>query len=153
MNNDCFHVLQDSPFTTADIEPIQRVISQAYEIIRSGSTRSADEALIVLRDSVESLKSNNEKNGEWSVDGDEDFAFTYEEESDPEIFFLPYVWEVIVCVISSSVLEWDKKNIKVFPLLSGISSKEEEAEMSTLIFDMPDLSQDVISTKDAAELV
>jgi hypothetical protein len=47
----------------------------------------------------------------------EDFTFTYEEEADPEIFFVPYVWEVIVCVITSSSIEWNKDRIGVFPLL------------------------------------
>ena len=48
---------------------------------------------------------------------EDDFTFTYEEEADPEIFFVPYVWEVIVCVITSATMEWEKSRIKVFPLL------------------------------------
>ena len=48
---------------------------------------------------------------------EDDFTFTYEEETDPEIFFVPYVWEVIVCVMTSATMEWDKRRIQVFPLL------------------------------------
>jgi hypothetical protein len=43
--------------------------------------------------------------------------FTYEEESDPEVFFVPYVWEIIVSVVTSSSIEWDTDKIKVFALL------------------------------------
>jgi hypothetical protein len=52
----------------------------------------------------------------------EDFTFTYEEETDPEIFFVPYVWEVTVCVVAATSIEWNKNRIRVFPLL------EEEEE-------------------------
>ena len=153
LTNSFHFIFTGSPFTPTDIEPIQRVISRAYEIIRNGSSRSADEALTLLRDTIQLLRSFNENNGEGSVDSDEDFAFTYEEESDPEIFFLPYVWEVIVCVVSSSILEWDKQSIKIFPLLSGVSSKENEMEFPTRAPAQTDSSQHVISAKDATELV
>ena len=144
---------KESPFTQTDIEPVLQVISRAYEVIRNHSSRSADEALTLLRDSVESLIPSNESNREGAVENDEDFAFTYEEESDPEIFFLPYVWEIIVCVVSSSILEWDKKNIKVFPLLSGVSSKDHEPGSSTFTPPLADLITDKPSAKDAADLV
>ena len=42
-----------------------------------------------------------------------DFSYTYEEEADPEVFFVPYVWEVIVCVITSSSMDWSRSQIKV----------------------------------------
>ena len=45
-----------------------------------------------------------------------EFTFTYEEEADPEIFFVPYVWEVVTCVVTASTLEWNKDKIKVFAL-------------------------------------
>lgn len=51
------------------------------------------------------------------IDTDENFMFTYEEESDPEIFFVPYVWETIVCAVTSSTIEWNIKQIQVFHLL------------------------------------
>lgn len=47
----------------------------------------------------------------------EDFRFTYEEEADPEIFFVPYLWEIVVSCVSASTIEWHKKRIKVFALL------------------------------------
>ena len=55
----------------------------------------------------------------------EDFTFTYEEEADPEIFFVPYVWEVIVCAVTSTSIEWNKGRIQVFPLLEEEREDEE----------------------------
>ena len=43
-----------------------------------------------------------------------DFTFTYEEEADPEVFFVPYVWEVIVCVATASSIEWKKDKFRYF---------------------------------------
>ena len=57
----------------------------------------------------------------------DDFTFNYEEEADPEVFFVPYVWEVIVCVVTSSTIEWKKDDIRAFALLDPI----EEPIMST----------------------
>lgn len=67
-----------------------------------------------LKESVAKVKTARDDSG--------DFTFTYEEEADPEIFFVPYVWEVIVCVATASSIEWEKEKIMVFPLL------EEEVE-------------------------
>jgi len=55
-----------------------------------------------------------------------DFSFTYEEEADPEVFFVPYVWEVIVCAITAGLLEWNKRKIEVFPLLTSVSEGFED---------------------------
>jgi len=54
------------------------------------------------------------------MNGMEDFKFTYEEEADPETFFVPYVWEVIVSTVTSSSLEWDRMNIKVFAIMRHV---------------------------------
>ena len=56
---------------------------------------------------------------------EDDFNFTYEEEADPEIFFVPYVWETIVTTVTASSIEWDKDKILAFELL------EEEEEQTT----------------------
>jgi hypothetical protein len=77
--------------------------------------RTAAKALKVLQKHVDALRlfvSDQRKRS-----GEEDFTFSYEEEADPEIFFVPYVWEVIVCVVTSSSVEWNKDKIQVFPLL------------------------------------
>ena len=50
---------------------------------------------------------------ESTMAGLEDFTFTYEEEADPEIFFVPYVWEVIVCAVTAISVEWNKDRIRV----------------------------------------
>jgi len=146
-------LFKESPFSRIDIEPIERLIFHAYDIIKNGATRSADEALTFLSDSIESMKLISENSDRGLVDSDEDFAFTYEEESDPEIFFLPYVWEVTVCAISSSILEWDKLSIKIFPLLNSVCSRELESEMSHRLPVQIDGNQGEISGKDATELV
>lgn len=51
---------------------------------------------------------------------EEEYTFTYEEEGDPEIFFLPYVWEVIVCVVTSGTMDWKKDEIRAFALLDEV---------------------------------
>jgi hypothetical protein len=53
------------------------------------------------------------------------FMFTYEEESDPESFFVPYIWEVIVCVATASLMDWNKAGIRVFPLLEDPTMADE----------------------------
>ena len=68
----------------------------------------------VVRES--STPARNNKSLDYQSTED-DFTFTYEEEADPEIFFVPYVWEIIVCVMTSATMEWDKSRIQVFPLL------------------------------------
>lgn len=93
-----------------------KVISAASSIIeKGGDARTAAKALKVLSENMDQIRqvvSDRKKRSE--ADG---FTFTYEEEADPEIFFVPYVWEVIVCVATSSSIEWNKSRILVFPLL------------------------------------
>jgi len=72
----------------------------------------------------------------------EDFTFTYEEEADPEIFFAPYVWEVIVCALTSASIEWNKNLIQVFPLLEE-EFVEEENEIDALESNIPQFARDV----------
>lgn len=45
-------------------------------------------------------------------------TFTYEEEADPEVFFVPYIWDMIVCTLTTTTttMEWDRAKIRVFPL-------------------------------------
>ena len=45
-------------------------------------------------------------------------TFTYEEEADPEVFFVPYIWDVIVCTLTTTTttMEWDRAKIGLFPL-------------------------------------
>ena len=84
-------------------------------IDKGGDTRTAPKALKVLLENVDEIRqvvSEQRKRSEA-----DDFTFTYEEEADPEIFFVPYVWETIVCVVTSSSVEWNKNRIQVFPLL------------------------------------
>jgi hypothetical protein len=103
-------------FKKSEIGRIQSVITAAAGVIEeNGDARTAAKALKVLSDNMDRIKEavvDRRKRPE-----NEDFTFTYEEEADPEIFFVPYVWEVIVCVVTSSSVAWDKNRIQIFPLL------------------------------------
>lgn len=109
-------------------------------IERDGSARTAPKALKILSDNIAQVR-------EAVTDGPkraepEDFTFTYEEEADPEIFFAPYVWEVIVCVLTSASIEWNKNQIQVFPLLEE-EPVEEEFEGEALENNIPHFARDV----------
>ncbi len=103
--------------------------------------------MVALRKSIDSLKNASSKNmsakakkvssndsvsslsSDVSLNDAEDFTFTYEEESDPEGFFVPYVWEVIVCAITATSIEWDKQNIQVFPLFEQVSHGNDDIQI------------------------
>jgi hypothetical protein len=90
------------------------MLDKADTLIGDASARTADKAMEVLENSKDILKgSKSNRNissssasvtddstisttSSSTVSGMEDFRFTYEEEADPEIFFVPYLWEVIV---------------------------------------------------------
>jgi hypothetical protein len=90
-------------------------VGAARIIEQHGDSRTAAKALKVLADKSSNLKEIAAESRRKS--DTEDFTFTYEEEADPEVFFVPYLWEVIVCVVTSSTLEWNKERIQVFALL------------------------------------
>ena len=105
----------DSPFGKSEMMQLAKVIEMADKLIQdNGEARTAPRALKVLRESMDILKESAKDGREKECS---DFTFSYEEEADPEIFFVPYVWEVIVCVITSSTIDWDKNRIQIFPLL------------------------------------
>jgi hypothetical protein len=59
-------------------------------------------------------------------DDSSDFSF-YEEEADFEIFFIPYVWEVVVCVTTVINIEGEKENIIAFKLLQEQEDDDDRA--------------------------
>ena len=106
------------PFSKSEIGRIQTVIAMAARIIDDdGSARTAPRALKILTDHMDQVKEAVTDRRKRTSAEPEDFTFTYEEEADPEIFFVPYVWEVIVCAVTSTSVEWNKNRIRVFPLL------------------------------------
>lgn len=112
---------EDSPFRKSDVDRISKVIATASSIIeQGGDARTAAKALKVLSENMELIR--QAVTDRRKRDGAETFTFTYEEEIDPEIFFVPYVWEVIVCCATSSMIEWKKERIRVFPLLDDPAS-------------------------------
>jgi hypothetical protein len=86
-------------------------------IEKAGDARSATKALKVLNQQVDQIQEAAKERRSRSAEP-EDFTYTYQEEADPEVFFAPYVWEIIVCCVTSSSIEWYKDKIRVFPLLN-----------------------------------
>lgn len=100
------------------LEHIQSVTQEAAAMIQEEGARTASKALNVLVDRIDRLQQVAEqKRKKEHVD---DISFTYEEEADPEIFFVPYVWETIVDVVTSTSIEWRKEDIRVFSLLDPV---------------------------------
>lgn len=100
--------------------------------------------MAVLKKNMHQLKEVVSKQTDNTTRDDDsgDFTFTYEEEADPEIFFIPYLWEVVVCVATASSIEWEKNKILAFPLL------EEEEEDDT-----PDAPPTTGFSQDVSDLV
>uniref|UniRef100_A0A7S3QAK0 Dymeclin n=2 Tax=Chaetoceros debilis TaxID=122233 RepID=A0A7S3QAK0_9STRA len=141
---------KSTPFRPVDTEKIRTVIAKADELIQGASARRADESMKVLEQNVHVLKgthasssrgtrsrlnseSSHSEGGsgasvasldstisDSTMNGMEDFKFTYEEEGDPETFFVPYIWDVIVSTVTSNTLEWDRMNIEVFPIMHHV---------------------------------
>jgi hypothetical protein len=103
-------------YAKSEISRIQNVMEVASELINKAGARTAAKAIKVLETNqaeiLEVVESEKKKRKEH-----EDFNFTYEEETDPEIFFVPYVWETVVTTVTASNIEWDKNKIQVFELL------------------------------------
>ena len=105
---------KDCPFAKQEYSRVQKAIQLAATLIEKADARTATKALMVLDEQVDNLWSAVADNRKKDQD---DFTFTYEEEADPEVFFVPYLWEVIVCTVTASSIEWQKNEIQVFPLL------------------------------------
>mmetsp|Transcript_21775 Transcript_21775/g.35967 ORF Transcript_21775/g.35967 Transcript_21775/m.35967 type:complete len:932 (-) Transcript_21775:841-3636(-) len=124
--------------TAMDLMRVQKVIQVADQIIHDdGNARTAPKAFQALESNIDKLKEVSEQNNEA------DFTFSYEEETDPEIFFVPYIWEVVVCVVTASTVDWDTNRIEVFPLLeeeddSGLGGTEVQ-EMKGFAEDVSDV--------------
>lgn len=48
-----------------------------------------------------------------------------------EIFFVPYIWDVIVGSLTASTFEWARDRIKVFPLNHPISDYKDDGIANT----------------------
>eukprot|EP00557_Chaetoceros_sp_GSL56_P011355 CAMPEP_0176480042 /NCGR_PEP_ID=MMETSP0200_2-20121128/2066_1 /TAXON_ID=947934 /ORGANISM="Chaetoceros sp., Strain GSL56" /LENGTH=1076 /DNA_ID=CAMNT_0017876135 /DNA_START=179 /DNA_END=3409 /DNA_ORIENTATION=+ len=145
---------KSSPFASTDTMKIQTVIDEAHKIIQQVPNQTAESSMQALRDHIDILKTlklnkndNNKSSrrkrfnsssssssssvdssmSDSTMNGMEDFKFTYEEESDPEIFFIPYIWEVIVSTVTCSSLEWNKEHIQVFPIMRHLATAAVEA--------------------------
>jgi hypothetical protein len=130
------------PFRKTEVNRIKIVAATASSIlVRSNQTYSATKAFQILSDNIgllrdAVLKEKNSsprriqkggKKGESEMDinnQEDEFVFCYEEESDPEVFFVPYLWDIIVSAVTASSIEWNKSAIQVFPLLAIDESEE-----------------------------
>jgi Dyggve-Melchior-Clausen syndrome protein len=109
----------DTPFKKSEITRIYNVIKTAANIIESQfNARTASKALQILTENMDQMREAVTEKKKKTAEK-EDFQFTYEEEADPEVFFVPYIWEVVVCAVTASTVEWEKNKIQVFPLLEA----------------------------------
>ena len=130
---------------------IQSIVLKASEMIHEEGARSAQKALKLLEHQMGELKAmvvaadheltnklpskrskhSNKNNSHYDDgDGDDDVAtFSYEEEADPESFFVPYVWDLIVSVVTASTMEWKKDDIQAFSLLDEVEAEEDGPEI------------------------
>lgn len=99
-------------------------MNRASSIIQdNGGTSSAGETMKALKSSTEwksylDALPRKRANSFDSLSSDAsdigNLTFQYEEESDPEIFFVPYIWDVTVCTLTA--FEWARNKIQVFHL-------------------------------------
>lgn len=94
---------------------IDKILTKASSILKEqgDSSRTAAKALGILQKRIDDLEGAVAERRRK----EEDFTFTYEEEADPEIFFVPYTWEVVVSAVTSGTLDWHQDKIRVFALL------------------------------------
>jgi hypothetical protein len=153
-------------YSSKQISRITNVISKASELIQQDGARSAPKVLRVIERQMSDLKAvtiaadhevankslqkrkqnNNyinhqthgeDVNGTANTTNEEDFTFLYEEEADPEVFFVPYVWDLIVSVVTAGAMEWKKDDIKAFALLDEVDEDNLGAEQSLVDSDTP----------------
>ncbi|KAL3801110.1 hypothetical protein HJC23_002403 [Cyclotella cryptica] len=115
-----------APLQSLDTTSIIALIKKADHIIQgSGSGASAEEIMKVMKSSTEwktyleaMPRTRTNSFDSFSSDASDlgNLTFTYEEESDPEIFFVPYIWDVIVGSLTASTFEWARNKIQVFSL-------------------------------------
>lgn len=139
-----FHKIVNAPgcpFAKQEYSRVQKAIQAAATIIEKADARTATKALKVLTEQVGKVR--DATNDTRKKDSD-DFTFTYEEEADPEIFFVPYLWEVVVCAVTASNIEWQKNDIQIFPLLDVDEVDLGQPTESQSLLPQQAFSQDVI---------
>ena len=109
-------------FSKLELGKIPALVSHANSLLSENNVvRSAEQAMSFLQKNIISLKAiepspfqSGLSSGNNDEEDDEDFTYEYEEEEDPEIFFLPYVWEVVSCVVTVGAMDWDKSRTYVY---------------------------------------
>jgi len=107
--------------------PISAV--QAMEVLQKSSSKVVSYVKSLENndgESTSSLSHNNNNNLMNNVNNSNningDFTFIYEEDVHPEVFFVPYIWEVIVKVVTHNLLEWNSDKISLLGDTSNSSS-------------------------------
>ena len=119
-----------------DLSAMSSLIATAQMIVKpTGGGISARKTLKLLEDNISELKSyssegtllrqNSHSDDSSSVASDAsdlgNLTFQYEEESDPEVFFLPYLWDIVVSTLTtSSSMEWRRSSIQIFALNNDV---------------------------------
>jgi len=134
-------------YPTKQTDRIQSIVLKTSEMIHEEGAHSAQKVLILLEHQMGELKAmvvaadheltnkspskrkhNKNRNNSHYDDSDDDddvATFSYEEEADPEVFFVPYVWDLIVSVVTAGTMEWKKDDIQVFSLLDEVEVEED----------------------------
>ena len=149
-------------YSSKQIARIRSVIAKTSKLIQDEGGRSAPRVLKVIESEMGAIKeaaaaaddeiaSKRKKYNHSRPDGDdldaynsmngndvvpeEDFTFLYEEEADPEVFFVPYLWDIIVSVVTAGGMEWKKNDIKAFALLDEVD--QQVLDQSAVTSDVP----------------
>ena len=108
---------------------------QAMEALQKSSNKVGSYVKSIENDTSESSSTSsscnnnslmNNVNNSNNVNGD--FTFIYEEDVHPEVFFVPYIWEVIVKVVTHNLLEWNSDKIS---LLEGDTTSSNTTTTTT----------------------
>ena len=117
-----------------DLAAISNLVATGNKIVKSnGGGLSARKTLKLLEDNLSELRSyssegallrrnsHSDDSSASSVASDAsdlgNLTFQYEEEADPEVFFLPYLWDIVVSTLTtSSSMEWRRSSIQIFAL-------------------------------------
>lgn len=138
-----FHKIVNAPgcpFAKQEFSRVQKAIQAAATIIEKADARTATKASKVLTEEVAKVRDAVNDSRKKDID---DFTFTYEEEADPEIFFVPYLWEVIVCTVTASSIEWQKNDIEIFPLLEVVEVESLAPSAAEVSMPVQGFSKDV----------
>ena len=117
--------LSSSSSIGTDLKQVVSIIDESMRLLEEGgeavrtTPQKAHQILEANTDSLKKVAHPKTKR--------DDFVFSYEEEDDPELFFVPYVWEVLVCTVSATTVEWDTSRIQIFDVQGNDDDDDNDA--------------------------